>query len=182
MDAPVAGLPRWRRFPPEVVAAVEARRTALLARAGHPLLDLDDPTGRARLTNTQPERPGADRFASIVCTAALVDQPDLGRAVRALAVLLDDGGELHLVEPVGRPGVWGLLASSAGAALPAVAGLHLSRDVVGAVRAAGLTAADVDRFEVPTRVWPLRRFVEVRAVRIPRAGDATVHPVAEVPA
>ena len=167
MEAPVA--PRWRTLPPEVVAEVEARRRALLDRARPPMLDLDEPEARARLAgigSAGADRAPGERFASIVCTAALVDQPDLGRATRALAGLLDDDGELLMVEPVNRTGAWGLLVSSAGSVLPVVAGLHLSRDVVAAVRAAGLTVADVDRFDIPTPVWPLRRFVQLRAVRI----------------
>jgi hypothetical protein len=173
MDAPVADPPRWQTLPPEVVAVIDARRAVLLARARGPVLDLDEPAGRARLDTRIPDGDarGSERFASIVCTGALVDEPDLARSVRALSALLADDGELLVIEPVGRPGVWGLLVSSAGAVLPAVAGLHLSRDVVGAVRAAGLTVADIDRFEIATRVWPLQRFVELRAVRIPRADE-----------
>jgi hypothetical protein len=44
----------------------------------------------------------------------------------------------------------------------------MSRDVVASVRATGLTVADLDRFSVSTPVWALRRFVELRALRIPR--------------
>ena len=166
MEAVVA--PRWRSLPPEVVAEIATRRVALLEAARPPLLDLDRPEDRARLAEAM-AGPTDQRFATIVCTASLVDQPDLARATRGLAQLLADDGELLLVEPTGRPGLWGLVVSSAGTVLPAVAGLHLSRDVVAAVRAAGLTVADLDRFEVDTRVWPLRRFVQLRALRIPRS-------------
>jgi len=155
-----------------VVVEIEGRRAELLARARPPVLDLDDPAARRRLRPEYPSvAPDDGLVSSIVCTAALIEEPDLVRAVRVLAALLADDGELLLVEPVGRPGLWGLLVSSAGAALPAVAGLHLSRDVPAAVRAAGLTIADLDRFEIATPVWPLRRFVQLRALRIPR-GDA----------
>ena len=169
----VAATTRWRALPPEVVAEVERRRAELLTRAREPVLDLDDPAARARVAVPLDEAdvggaPAEPRFATIVCTAALIEEADLSRAVRGLAERLADDGELLLVEPVGHPGVWGLLTASAGAALPVVAGLHLSRDVVAAVRAAGLTVADLDRFEIATRVWPLRRFVQLRALRIPR--------------
>src|SRR5215471_4387507 len=102
MDAQVADPPRWRSLPPEVVAEVEARRAAVLAGARGPVLDLDDPAGRARLrTHSQwlgDDSPG-ERFASIVCTGALVEEPDLARSVRALATLLADDGELFVIEP-----------------------------------------------------------------------------------
>jgi hypothetical protein len=179
VEAPVA--PRWRALPPEVVAEVDVRRAVLLGRARPPVLDLDDPDARALLVRTAEAgnevAPGV-RFASIVCTGALIDEPDLGRATRALAELLADDGELWMVEPVNRAGAWGLLVSSAGSVLPAVAGLHLARDVVAAVRAAGLTVADLDRFDIPTRVWPLRRFVELRAVRIGGPADVPDVPAA----
>jgi hypothetical protein len=157
-------------MPPEVVAEIDARRQALLDRARPPLLDLDEPAAGDLLARAELDDSGAapERYATILCTGALVDEPDLGRATRALAGLLADDGELLMVEPVNRAGAWGLLVSSAGSLLPAVAGMHLSRDVVAAVRAAGLTVADVDRFDIPTRVWPLRRFVQLRAVRIVR--------------
>ena len=166
---------RWRNLPAEVVAEVEARRRVLLDTGRTPMLDLDEPGARARLARVGTvgnvgERD--ERYASVVSTCALVDEPDLAKAVRALAGLLADDGELLMVEPVNRPGPWGLLVSSAGTMLPAVAGFHLSRDVVAAVRAAGLTVADLDRFEVPTRVWPLQRFVQLRARAHPAAGRA----------
>ena len=86
----------------------------------------------------------------------------------ALDRLLADDGELRLVEPVNHPGLWGLLAGSVVAGLPPSRGRYLSRDVVAVVRSVGLTVADVDRFRIPTPVWPLRRWVDARAVRIPR--------------
>jgi SAM-dependent methyltransferase len=171
-------------LPPEVAAEVSRRRAGLLERARGRVLDLDQPDDRARLevvaSSPAPVDP-ADRFDTIVCTCALVEQPDLARAVHALARLLDDAGELLLIEPVNHAGMTGLLLSSIGSRLRAVDGLHLSRDVVATVRAAGLTVADLDRFVMPTAVWPLRRFVELRAIRIPRLAvpDAAVE--GEVP-
>jgi hypothetical protein len=166
-------------MPPEVVAEVEARRAGLLDAGRLPMLDLGQPDARARLVRGRPggaDEAGDERYATIVCTCALVDEPDLARATRVLAGLLADDGELLMVEPVNRAGAWGLLVSSAGSMLPAVTGLHLARDVVAAVRAAGLTVADVDRFDVATPVWPLRRFVQIRALRIPRSAEVAGEP------
>ncbi len=166
---------RWPSLPPEVMAAVGRRRAALLERVHGRVLDLDHPGDRDRheaaSSSTDPVAE-PDQFDTILCTCALVHEPDLARAVLGLERLLADDGELFLIEPVNHAGLWGLVLSTIGSRLGAVADLHVSRDVVATVRAAGLTAADLDRFSVATDVWPLRRFVEVRAIRIPRAGRA----------
>ncbi len=129
------------------------------------MLDLDTP-GALTLVEAAASGDGVaddERYDTIICTCRLIVVPDLLRATTGLARLLAPAGELHLIEPVNRPGPVGLITSSAGAALPAVSGLHLARDVPAAVRATGLTVVDIDRFTIPTLVWPLRRFIEARA-------------------
>ena len=161
-------------LPPEVAAEVRWRRAGLLARAHGRVLDLDEPAAAGALAEAAAARAAGEvwddsrRYDTVVCTARLVHEPDLARAAGGLDQLLADGGELFAVEPVLRPGSWGLLSASVGSTLRALAGLHVSRDVVAALRSTGLTVADVERFEVRTPVWPLRRLVELRAVRIPR--------------
>jgi hypothetical protein len=175
VDTVITDAPAWWSLRPEVVAEVARRRRGLLDRARGRLLDLDEPGALAVLGAASAQATGApgrevagrEHYDSIVSTCRLVELADLGRALAGLDLLLADGGELHLVEPANWPGPGGLVASSLGALLPAVRGLHLSRDVVRTVRSVGLTAADVDRFTIATPVWPLRRFVQIRAVRIP---------------
>lgn len=152
-----------------MVTEVRRRRSALLAevagREGARVLDLDTP-GALTLVDAAAGSDGVaddERYDTIICTCRLIEVPDLLRATTGLARLLAVGGDLHLIEPVNRAGTVGLLASSAGAVLPAASGLHLARDVPAAVRAAGLTVVDIDRFTIPTLVWPLRRFIEARA-------------------
>ncbi len=162
-----------RRLPAAVSAEVERRRSRIDHAVRGRVLDLDAPAGRARLAATMsspPSAPVAERYDAIVSTGALTTWPDLRAALVAVDRLLADEGELRLVEPVNQPGVWGLLAGSVGAWLAPSRRRHLSRDVVATVRSVGMTIADVDRFTIHTWVWPLRRWVDVRAVRIPRAG------------
>ncbi len=129
------------------------------------MLDLDTP-GALTLVEAAAADDGVradERYDTIVSTCRLIEVPDLLRATTGLARLLADDGDLHLIEPVNHAGPVGLLTSSAGTLLPAVAGLHLARDVPAAVRATGLTVVDLERFIIPTLVWPLRRFIEARA-------------------
>ena len=103
-----------------------------------------------------------ERYDTIICTCRLISVPDLLRATTGVARLLAADGDLHLIEPVNHPGSIGLVTSSAGPLLR-LSGLHLARDVPAAVRATGLTMVDLERFTIPTLVWPLRRFIEARA-------------------
>ena len=100
VEAPVA--PRWRACHRRSWPRSRPAVAALLDRARPPVLDLDEPEARAAAARRRVHR-SAVRFASIVCTGALVDQPDLGRATRALAGLLADDGEL-LDGRAGQPG------------------------------------------------------------------------------
>ncbi len=179
-DDPAARSPWLRQLPPVVAAEVRRRRGAILASARGRVLDLDDPVhhhlvdgplavpvgGRAE-HGAGAEGDDGTRYDTVVSTARLVAAPDLFWTLAALVARLDHGGELHLVEPVGRAGVLGLLTGSLGTALPGVSGLHLARDVPATVRAAGLLVVDCERFTVPTAWWPLRHFVQLRATHVP---------------
>jgi len=185
-----------RHLPSVVVAEVQRRRDRLLTTATGRVLDLDEPgalalvlaAGRADQLGDHPHdqsqnqprnQPGddpgddpGDTYDTIVSTCRLIDVADLPAAVAGLHRLLAPGGAIRLVEPVNRPGISGLLWSSAGTLLPGVVGLHLGRDVVRTMRADGLAVVDLDRFVVPTVVWPLRRFVELRAIVVERSAPA----------
>lgn len=138
-------------------------------------LDLDSPGALERLLSaaTAATIRADDCFDTIISTCRLIDVADLGAATRAMARLLSIDGELHLVEPVNHVGPMGMVLSSVGSRLPRASGLHISRDVVGAVRATGLSVADVDRFIAQTWIWPLRPLVQIRAVRVASANDRT---------
>jgi len=167
--------PAWSdHLPGVVVAEVERRRTDLLARMQGRLLDLADP-GAIELaldaaavgTEVGSEAPAPDeRYDAIVSTCRLVDVADLPAVLAGLRRLLADGGELHLVEPINQPGFASLMVSSGWAVAPALSGMHLGRDVVRAARASDLAVVDLDRFEIATPVFPLRRWAQLRAIII----------------
>jgi hypothetical protein len=149
--------PWLRQLPPVVSAEVRRRRGQILGRVEGRVLDLDDPDALERAVGP---------YDTVVCTCRLLGAPDAFGLLGQVVDLLDAEGELQLLEPVGRPGVGALLAASAGTLLPAVAGLHLGRDIPAVVRATGMTITDLDRFMVRTAVWPLRHFVQIRAIKL----------------
>lgn len=164
---PASRSPWLRQLPPVVAAEVRRRRGEVLASARGRVLDLDSPEFTGLVDGTGLAEPGDEApYDTIVSTGRLVAAPDLFLTLTALTGRLADDGELHLVEPVGRPGTMGLLAASLGTCLPGMAGLHVARDVPAAVRATGLTVIDLERFTVPTAIWPLRHFVQLRATRL----------------
>ncbi|HEY5153971.1 MAG TPA: hypothetical protein VIJ47_04500 [Acidimicrobiales bacterium] len=172
---PVASPPRSPTvgpLPPVVVEEIGRRRREILAGVGDTgrVLDLDDPAfaGLIDGTTAVDSEDGAP-FDLILSTGRLLGAPDLLWTLRALVARLASHGELVAVEPVGRSGTIGLLSASLGTCLPGVDGLQLSRDVPATVRAAGLTVVDLERFVVPTRLWPLRHFVQLRAICLPAA-------------
>ena len=57
----------------------------------------------------------------------------------------------------------GLVGTSVGTHLPAVRAAHVGRDVPAAVRGSGFLICQLERFSVPTSVWPLRDFVDAYA-------------------
>lgn len=140
---------------------------------GLAVVDLSFAEGRhllARVLNGDTSSPdGAGnlegRVGAVVSAAGLARFADLGAAVSAIGYLLAPAGQLLAVEPGYNPGMVRMLATSLGTLLPAARGAHLARDLPATLRANGLEVADVERFSVPTLVWPLRPFVQVRALR-----------------
>lgn len=106
-----------------------------------------------------------DGYDTITSLAALTTFADLGAALAAVAASLVVEGQFLFIEPVGRPGWRGVLSASAGSQLAGVRGRHLGRDVPFAIRASGLIICEIERFEIATAIWPLRHFVQGRAVR-----------------
>jgi hypothetical protein len=102
---------------------------------------------------------GLPRFADLATTIATV-------------VAASPDATLRVIEPVQRPGALSTAAAPVAARLPALIGTHLNRDVPSAVRACGLTIVSIERFTMPTLLWPLRSFAQVVAWRIePTDGD-----------
>ena len=179
--APAERSPWRHQLPPVVAAEVGRRRSLILARARGRVLDLDEPgalelvhrvsSGPAGPDPTEPDVTDPDDgYDTIVSTCRLVDLADLPAALAGLRRLLAPDGELFLLEPVNRPGMASLALSSAFTLMPALAGLHLGRDVVRTTRAADLAVVDLERFTIPTPVWPLRRFIQARVILVDGRG------------
>lgn len=165
VDAPLRPRPS---LPPVVAREVERRRTALLGAAARPVLDLRVPAARDEVRASaagRPPRPA--RYATVVTAADLVWYPDLLAALTGIARCLTPEGEVRFVEPVQRPGTCGVLLGTLWSGRAALAGMHLQRDLPATLRAAGFTVTDLERFVMPTFVWPLRHLAAGAARRIP---------------
>jgi hypothetical protein len=92
--------------------------------------------------------------------------PDLVMALTGIERLLAPDGELVVVEPVHHPGNVATLMATLWSVHPAVAGAHVERDLTAAVRTVGFTFTSLERFDMRTAIWPLRRFIQARARRI----------------
>ena len=118
----------------------------------------------------------AGSYGTVVSVAGLARFADLGGALSVVVDLLAPDGVMMAVEPGFRPGAMALVAASLGALLPPARGMHLARDLPATVRSTAgrsttgqttrLTVTDVERFTMPTLIWPLRSFVQLRAERI----------------
>jgi len=159
---------RSRRLPAPLAAVLAARRTRLLADATGRVLDLSSPGALALVERAAREvDPVEGCYDVVVSVAELIGLPDLHRAVVGVERLLGPGGEFRFVEPVQHPGMAATVVATAWCAHPTLAGLHLERDLPLVVRTVGLTITDLERFTMPTLLWPMRPFVDGRARRIP---------------
>ncbi len=121
------------------------------------------PAGTAGATGSLVVDADDASFDSVVSVFELVRFADLPASVRELRRILRPGGEMWVVEPIGRPGLAAAALSWVWSASPRTAGLQLGRDVPAAVREAGLWITDVERFDLPGAPWPMRRVVALRA-------------------
>jgi hypothetical protein len=104
-------------------------------------------------------------FDDVVSVLGLPRFADLGTTLASVVAASPDA-TLRVIEPVQRPGALSTAAAPVAARLPALVGTHLNRDVPSAVRACGLTIVSIERFTMPTLLWPLRSFVQAVAWRI----------------
>lgn len=143
------------------------RRLRLLATIGEGVLDLSRPGSRAAvLAAARSEREPERRYGNVVSVAELVRFPDLVLALSGIERLLADDGAFWVIEPVHHPSSTSTLFASLWAAHPSVAGTHVERDVTLAVRTVGLAFTHLERFAMPTTVYPLRLFIQGRARRV----------------
>jgi hypothetical protein len=153
-EAPVSGAPRVL----DLAVPDDRHRVAAVVACSH------GPTGASEHADAG-ARADAGACDAIVTAAGLARFADLGAAVEALDWMLAPGGVLLAIEPAPFTGLGGLLAASLGTMVPAARGAHLARDLQATLRAAGFTITDAGRFTMPTLIWPLRPFVQLRAVR-----------------
>lgn len=162
------------RWPAAVRAELERRNSVLREHAaGRVVVDLSRPSERdaLMLSDGSGLRDSEGSLNSVVSVCGLVHCADLPGTLASLGRLVGPGGELLALEPVGRPGITGMVASSIGALLPAVRNVHLARDLPAALRSTGWTLTDLERFTMPTLIWPLRPFVQLRALRLEGRGS-----------
>jgi hypothetical protein len=154
------------RFPRAVSRTLIDRRVRLLAGLSDDVCDLSQPAARSAVLAAARSGRAGRRYATVLSVGELVRFPDLVLALTGVSLLLDDTGELVLVEPVHHTGARATLLASLWVFHPALSGAHVERDVGAAVRAVGLTFGDLERFSVPTAVWPLRLWMQARVRRI----------------
>jgi SAM-dependent methyltransferase len=169
-EPPSEPRPGARAWPSAVRQELSRRRARVLDASAGRVLDLaDDDADRLVTDAAAGRREPTERFDTIISVGALVRFPDLALALREVGRLLAPEGRFLFVEPVGRPGWWGVAEATAGAVLAPVRDQHLGRDVPLAVRSGGFLVTAIERFTMPTSVWPLRPFVHGCAVRTPEA-------------
>jgi len=180
---------------PAAVRKEIQRRRAALAPASGAVLDLDsaeadvllrtdpvrdrhrDPVGADGADAAAADAPAGSQFDRIVSFGLLTTYADLAAVVASICELLRVDGELLLIEPVGRPGWRGTMVASAASTSPLVRGRHVSRDVPAVIRSSGLLVSDLERFTVGPSAWPLKHFVQARAIKLATPLERTVVPV-----
>lgn len=161
--------PRW----PQALRADLARRRDVLVElaavsGAANILELARPDHRHLVTEvmTHGPDPATPRdFDAVVSVAGLSRIADLSAAVAAVSELVTPDAVWLACEPGYRPGLLAMAAASAGVLLPPARGVHLARDLPATLRHHGLVVTDIERFTMPTLLWPLRPFVQLRAIR-----------------
>lgn len=138
------------RLPLEISSALADRASALRARSTGRVMDLDD------MEITEAE----GSYDTILCFVKALYEADLDGFFERLRRHLAVDGTLYVLEPTVRTGTLGRALSLGGRLARPVTGLHLDRDIVQAVRRAGLFVTDLHRFEIASVAAPLRPFVE----------------------
>jgi SAM-dependent methyltransferase len=148
-----------------------------MAGSGGDVLDLDDPDARAILLTAMADADVAARFDAIISVGQLIRFPDLAAAIRGCERLLRPEGCAFIVETIDPPNLLATIATSVWSRTRSVRGFHLGRDVAAVVRSGGFLIDTIERFSIPTRIYPLRHAVSIRA--IVRGPQDVPHPVAD---
>jgi hypothetical protein len=172
-------------WPPLLLAGLAPKRRRLIEQARGAVLeigawahDLDayrdlDAVESATSVESLDLIPAGARYDTVVSALALPSYADLPHAIETIRSHLGAVGHLLYLEPVGVPGMIGMVASLTSPLVGATAGLHLDRDVPSALRSCGLVITDNERFTMPTAVWSLRHWVDGRA-RVEIEGETGV--------
>lgn len=156
-------------LPDDVATVVSACRDAVNARLeGTPRdrrLDLDDPGALDLLVAACRGEQSLPSFDAITSIVALPRFADVDAVARAVYRLVEPGGVVHLVEPVSHVGPMARFRATCWSVRPETRTHHLERDVPYAFRSNALPITDLERIAMPTRTWPLRRFIDARARR-----------------
>jgi hypothetical protein len=156
---------RTRRFPVRVENEFARRHGQLVAGSVGDVLDLDDPGARAILLAAMADPDALARFDSVVAVGQLIRFPDLSSAIRGIERLLRPGGTAFIVETIDPPNLLATIATSVWSGTRPVRGFHLGRDVAAVVRSDAFLIDTIERFSIPTLIYPLRHAVSIRAVR-----------------
>jgi hypothetical protein len=148
-----------------------------MAGSGGDVLDLDDPDARAILLTAMADADVAARFDAIISVGQLIRFPDLAAAIRGCERLLRPEGCAFIVETIDPPNFLATIATSVWSRTRSVRGFHLGRDVAAVVRSGGFLIDTIERFSIPTRIYPLRHAVSIRA--IVRGPQDVPHPVSD---
>jgi SAM-dependent methyltransferase len=156
---------RTRRFPVRVENEFARRHGQMVAGSIGDVLDLDDPGARAILLAAMGDPEAKARFDAVVSVGQLIRFPDLSSAIRGMERLLRPGGTAFIVETIDPPDLLATIATSIWSRARPVRGFHMGRDVAAVVRSGGFLIDTIERFSIPTLIYPLRHAVSIRAVR-----------------
>jgi hypothetical protein len=106
---------------------------------------------------------GSAAPAIVVSVAGIAASTEPAADLRRAAEALAGGGTMVALEPHRPPGVRGWLAQRTAAAVRGRYGVRPDLAVPALVRDAGFVISSIERFTMPTRVLPLRPFVEIVA-------------------
>ncbi len=148
---------------------VSSLHDGVLARVGDVArsrrLHLDEPDDLDVLVAACRGETDLPRFDAVISIVALPRFADVDEVARAVHGLLEPGGVVHLVEPVAHIGATARFRATLWAGNPKAQGHHLERDIPFAFRSNDLLITDLERITMPTRSWPLCRFIDARARR-----------------
>ncbi len=161
------------RLPPELSAALAARRRSIAAAATGRVLDLggwkDHLTGYTEPPTVLDDlRELADHDEEFDTIVSLVRTPlvsDMDSFIAELVGHLAPDGIVAFLEPTLRPGRAGAILRLGARAQRSFGGLHLDRDIPKEFRRRRLFVTDLHRFHVASVAAPLRPFVDGRARR-----------------